>query len=193
MKKIGIFGGTFDPVHRGHVKIARLVKRKFGLDQVIFIPAGLRPHKAASVASAIDRLAMVRLALGKTKGFSISAFEVRRKSPSYTINTVRYWKRRLGKKARVFFIIGADAFREIRTWKKWRELLLLCDFIVVNRPGYREQATPAGVKGAINYWRIPDIPISATKIRELLRRGQPVKQLVPPAVSQYIKKKKLYQ
>jgi|WetSurMetagenome_2_1015567.scaffolds.fasta_scaffold396001_2 nicotinate-nucleotide adenylyltransferase len=193
MKKIGIFGGSFDPVHLGHVKIARLAKRKFGLDRVIFIPAGIRPHKVASAASPADRLSMVKLALGKEKGLSVSSYEVRRKSPSYTINTVRHWKRLLGKKAQVFFIIGADAFREIRTWKEWRQLLQLCDFIVVNRPGFRKRELPAGVKGNISFWRLPGIPISSTRVRELLQQGRPAKLLVSPAVYKYIQKKKLYQ
>lgn len=191
--RIGLFGGTFDPLHNGHLKIAGIVQRKLGLHKVIFIPAGILPHKAQSQASAKDRLAMVKLALRGKKKFTTSNYETKKKSPSYSVETVRYLKRKLGKQAEFFFIIGADAFNEIRTWRQWQELLRLCRFVVLNRPGYKITLPQKSVADKVTVLRIIGIPISATTIRQRVRKNTDIGKFMPKAVSSYIKKNQLYQ
>jgi nicotinate-nucleotide adenylyltransferase len=192
MKKIGIFGGTFDPVHRGHIKIARLARKKFNLDKVIFVPAGVLPHKSGSFAAARDRYNMVKLAVRGKKYLAVSDYEVKKRTPSYTINTVKYFQRKLGRQVPLFFIAGNDAFREIRTWKNWRHLLKLCHFIVINRPGYGPVNPGTGLTGAVSYLRIPGINISATDIRSRLAAGKKAGAMLPPGVGRYIDKNNLY-
>ncbi len=193
MKKIGLFGGTFDPIHNGHLKIAGIVQRKLGLNKVIFIPAGILPHKAQSQATAKDRLAMVKLSLRGKKKFTSTKYETNKKSPSYSIETVRYLKRKLGHKTEFFFIIGADAFGEIRTWRRWQELLRLCCFVVINRPGYKITLPNKSAAVKVIMLRITGIPIAATTIRKKINKSQSVNKLVPRSVYAYIKKHKLYE
>lgn len=191
--KIGLFGGTFDPIHNGHLKIAKIVQRQLGLNEVIFIPAGILPHKAQSLTTAKDRLAMVKLALRGKKKFTSSDYETKKKSPSYSVETVRYLKRKWGKQAELFFIIGADAFNEIRTWRQWQELLRLCQFVVINRPGYRITLSEDLVSAGATIQRITGIPITATAIREQIKRNKNIGKLIPKTVYAYIIKHKLYQ
>ena len=193
MKKIGLFGGTFDPIHNGHLKIAGIVQRQLGLNKVIFIPAGILPHKAQSQTTAKDRLSMVKLALRGKKKFTASDYETKKKSPSYSVETVRYLKRKLGKQAEFFFVIGADAFNEIRTWRQWQELLRLCQFVVINRPGYAIKL-PSGIQEVkVTILRITDIPIAATAIRKQIKKNKDIRKLIPRSVYAYINKHKLYQ
>ncbi|MDD5491803.1 MAG: nicotinate-nucleotide adenylyltransferase [bacterium] len=191
--KIGLFGGTFDPIHNGHLKIAGIVQQELGLDKVIFIPAGILPHKAQSQATAKDRLSMVKLSLRNKKKFTAIAYETKKKSPSYSIETVRYLKRKLGRRAEFFFIIGADAFSEIRTWRRWQELLKLCHFVVINRPGYKIALPNKQAAAKVIVLRITGIPLTATTIRKKIKKGNNVGKLIPKAVYAYIKKHKLYE
>lgn len=191
--KIGLFGGTFDPIHNGHLKIAGIVQRQLGLNKVIFIPAGILPHKAQSQTTAKDRLALVKLVLQGKKKFTGSNYETKKKSPSYSIETVRYLKRKLGKEAEFFFIIGADAFNELHTWHQWQELLRLCKFVVINRPGYAIKLPSENQGNKIIILPITDIHISATDIRQQIKRNKNVGKLIPRSVYTYIKKHKLYQ
>ncbi|MDD5258752.1 MAG: nicotinate-nucleotide adenylyltransferase [bacterium] len=193
MTKIGLFGGTFDPIHNGHLKIAGIVRQKLGLDKIIFIPAGILPHKAQSQATAKDRLAMVKLSLRHKKKFTVSAYETNKRSPSYSIETVWHLKRKLGRRAEFFFIIGADAFGEIRTWRRWRELLRICRFIVINRPGYQIVLPQEPVAAQVAVLRITGIPIAATAIRQKIAKNKSISKLVPKVVYAYIKKHKLYE
>lgn len=193
MTKIGLFGGTFDPIHNGHLKIAGIVQQKLGLDKVIFIPAGILPHKVQSQATAKDRLAMVKLSLCSKKKFTVHAYETNKKSPSYSIETVRYLKRKLGRRAEFFFIIGADAFGEIHTWRRWRELLKLCHFVVINRPGYKIVLPNKSIAANVLIMRIAGIPLAATVIRQKIAKNKSISKFVPKAVYSYIKKHNLYQ
>ncbi len=191
--RIGLFGGTFDPIHNGHLKIAGIAQRQLGLNKVIFIPAGILPHKIQSQTTAKNRLAMVKLALHGKKKFTSSDYEIKKKSPSYSVETVRYLKRKLGKRTEFFFIIGADAFNEIRNWRQWQELLRLCQFVVINRPGYTIKLLPEIQEEKITILRITGIPIAATAIREEIKKNKNVGKLIPRAVYAYIRKNKLYE
>jgi nicotinate-nucleotide adenylyltransferase len=193
MKKIGLFGGTFDPIHNGHLKIAGIVQRQLGLSKVIFIPAGILPHKVQSLATVKDRLAMVKLALRGKEKFTVSTYETNKKSPGYSIETVRHLKRKLARSAELFFIIGADAFGEIRTWRRWQELLRLCRFVVINRPGCKIALPQKSVSASVIILGITGIPISATTIRGQIKRNKNVSKLIPISVYDYIKTHKLYQ
>src|SRR5512139_4006363 len=136
METIGLFGGTFDPIHLGHLRAAAEVRRKAGLERVLFIPSYLPPHKASgAVASAADRLRMVELVCRRRSGFEASGIEVAAREKSYSILTLRK-VRAQAPRARLFFILGVDAFLDIRTWHQYRRVLKECLFIVTGRPGF---------------------------------------------------------
>jgi nicotinate-nucleotide adenylyltransferase len=135
-QRIGIFGGTFDPIHCGHLRAARLIERMFHLDKILFVPASVPPHKARpDMAPAADRMKMVRLALGRRVRWTACSIEIRAAGPSFSILTIDKLRRRFPR-ARFFFITGADAFLEIRTWREWKRVLANCPFIVMARPGF---------------------------------------------------------
>jgi nicotinate-nucleotide adenylyltransferase len=214
-EKIGIFGGTFDPVHNGHLKAAAEVGRRFGLDSILFVPANIPPHKARpDISSARDRLAMVRLALRGRKRLVASPLEVRAGGTSYSIGTLRRVKK-IHPRARIFFIVGTDAFLEIETWREWRGVLDACVVIVMTRPGvslararrapgpeYASRVRAVGPTDRIRddeYARtgifllpIDAAEISATEIRGRVREGQSIAGLVPPAVAAYVRRHSLY-
>lgn len=138
MQRIGLFGGTFNPVHIGHLRIASEIRERLSLDLVIFIPTGNPPHKAMTEVIAPEhRLRMVELAIAPFSFFKGSSIESERKGLSYSIDTVSALKKEMGDSAEFFFIIGIDAFLEINTWKKADELLTMCNFVVIPRPGHR--------------------------------------------------------
>lgn len=212
--KIGIFGGTFDPIHWGHLRSAEEVREAFGLDRILFIPAAVPPHrKKQPGASPKDRLAMVRLAVAKNPGFSVSDIELRRDGKSYSIDTVRYLAKRRSSMDSLYFILGLDAFRLIGSWRNFREMFTLCNMIVTSRPGYRDSLSLRGMPVAVRslfcydfrkrvyrhksgthlyFFKITDIAISASKIRDRLREGKSIRYLVPLEVESYIKKRGLY-
>lgn len=188
MKKVGFFGGTFNPIHLGHLAIAQMAQEKFGLDKVIFIPAPQPPHKAlASLATAQDRYNLVRLAIAGNPRFEISDVEMRREGKSYTVDTLRYFRGKLGKNVKMYFIIGADALAALHTWKYIDEVLELATFIVVNRPGYKDTKK-------IKHLSVtkPGIDISSSYLRERIHKRKSIRYLVPEAVFYYIEKHKLY-
>ena len=189
MANIGIFGGTFDPVHRGHLAVARAALRRLKLDRLVFVPAGVSPHKQhrRPRASFTHRFAMLKLATAGEPRFSVSRLEAR--GVHYSIDTVRRMKRSLKKGDRLFFVIGADAFLDIATWRKAEELLQECEFVVAARPG--SSLKKAGAAG-VRLLRGIDNPISATQARATARRGRSLAKLVPSSVAQYIKRSNLY-
>lgn len=214
--RIGLFGGTFNPIHQGHLRAGEQVRERFNLDKVLFIPSFLPPHKRTTdIASPRDRLAMVRLAVAGHAGFVASSLEVRARQKSYSIITLTKVKA-LYPKAQVFFILGADAFLEIETWKSYQEVLAQCRFIIVRRPGYRlsqarrvvpeklkpktislprsPSAIPAETVRAHRIFLLDINPfsVSSTEIRRRVREGLPIAGLVPPGVEDYIRKHKLY-
>lgn len=222
MTRIGLFGGTFNPVHLGHLRAAASVRNAFDLASVILIPAAMPPHKTSSeVAAAQDRRRMLELAARDRRGLEICPIELNRSGPSYTIDTVRELQQQRWATAELMFIVGADAFVEIDTWKSFSELLQRVPFIVVSRPGMRSttngslQNTIArflrsrvsencryetdrsrffcpGMRSVYPYV-FAALDVSATEIRSRIRKGLSLSGLVPPPVETYIREKRLYQ
>jgi nicotinate-nucleotide adenylyltransferase len=219
--RIGLFGGTFDPIHFGHLRAALEVKEGFGLTQIFLIPAAIPPHKAREgVAPAADRLRMIGLAVDDEPGLTPSDVEIRRSGPSYTIDTVRHFQREFAGAAEIFLIMGLDAFLEIDTWKSFRELLALVAVIVISRPDadgptadrgaqvlsdylrarISTQAAAAGVPASfggpdlrgVRMHPVTALDISSRRIRELVRTGRSIRFLVPAAVRDWIQTKGLY-
>jgi nicotinate-nucleotide adenylyltransferase len=215
-ERIGILGGTFNPVHNGHLKAAAAVRRRFSLDRVLFIPSFIPPHKkSVGIASPGERLRMVELAVRGRPAFIPSAVEIRAKGKSYSILTLKRIKK-LFPRAWTFFILGVDAFLEIETWRQWERVLKRCLFIVVTRPGYRMREAKKVLGGSYRcqvrsvsrlekvreQWflasRIFLLPINAadissTEIRRRVREGRSITGLVPAGVEAYIHKHGLYQ
>lgn len=199
--RLGILGGTFNPIHRGHVRMARLARARFKLDRVLFMPCARPPHKKApDLAPARHRLAMIRLALRKQPGLSVSRLELQRGGPSYTIATIKMLQSR-HPGVRLFFIIGADSLTELHAWKQVDELLERCVFITVARPGFSLRNLTARRLRLKAPWpsvltrtviRGRGIDVSSTEIRRRAARGLNFRRLVPAAVADYIEKKRLY-
>ncbi len=204
MKSVALFGGTFNPIHYGHLAIAEDVRSKHNLDKVIFIPTALPPHKdPADLVDAQKRSVMAFLATVSNPCFDVSTYEVEKGGKSYSIDTVRHFRHFFGDKVELYFIIGADMLVEIASWKSIGELLQLCRFIAVSRPGYdapkilnRHFLT---AEGAANEWLdrilVEDSilwDISATTIRRRVREWKSIKYLVPEAVEQFIHNQQLY-
>jgi nicotinate-nucleotide adenylyltransferase len=219
--KIGLFGGTFNPIHFGHLRAALEVQENFGLDRVFLIPAAIPPHKdQGGVAAPADRLRMIELAVEGDCALAASDVETRRGGPSYTIETVRHFRNGLPAGTEVFLVMGWDAFLEIDTWKSFRMLMNLVPVIVVSRPGVggrgvladgdslqefirsriSPQATRSGASAGVSGPGIRDVTlfeataldISSRRIRELANAGRSIRYLVPESVRQYIEAKGLY-
>lgn len=199
---IGLMGGTFDPIHLGHLVTAEEVRIQFGLDQVIFVPSGHPPHKETRDVSAPEhRYLMTVLATITNPYFTVSRVEIERSltERTYTIETIRFFYRLYAERANLFFITGADAILEILTWKDYQELLSICSFIAATRPGYslsRLEETIGAVcpEELCNIYvvEIPGIAISSTCIRNRVFEGKSIKYLTSEAVTQYILKNGLY-
>lgn len=202
-KRIGIMGGTFNPIHHGHLVTAQEALDQFGLDRVIFIPTGDPPHKVdALLAHAEDRYLMTVIATSSNDSFFVSRVEIDRKGKSYTIDTVKELRKIYGTDAGLFFITGADAILEILTWKNTDEIVTLAKFIAATRPGY-DISRIEGLRSTlfksdreayegISIMEIPALSISSTDIRERIKESRPINYLVPEGVSNYIIKHGLY-
>jgi nicotinate-nucleotide adenylyltransferase len=187
-RRVCLFGGTFDPVHKAHLRMAVEARDRFRLDQVLFVPAGHPPHKADSrVAPYLDRLAMVKLACKGRKGFVASELE-NHSGKSFTIDTVERLRAQLNPRDRLFFLIGADAFDDLRSWHRWREMLSLTEFLVVTRPGHRYRI-PKGAR--IHSLDGIAMLASSSGIRSHLAAGEPAPE-IPKAVRAYIEEHSLY-
>ena len=197
---VGLMGGTFDPIHIGHLVSAEEARQQFALDYVVFVPAGLPPHKEKGYVTAPEhRYLMTTLAVMSNPAFFVSRVEVDRDEPSFTVDTVRHFAEHEVPGAALFFITGADAILEILTWKDYAELPRLCTFIAVSRPGYslgRLRETVGGhypeLPQKVHLLEIPALAISSTFIRESVALGKTIKYLTPEPVEQYIKKHGLY-
>ena len=197
---IGLMGGTFDPIHMGHLVTAEEARQQFGLNYVVFIPAGRPPHKNSSqVTNPEHRYLMTLLAVVNNPYFTVSRIELDKKEPSYTIETVRDFYERFQRKARIFFITGADAILDIITWKDYKDLLSMCTFIAATRPGYSLGKLKAVLGPAfseiiprIHLLEIPAMAVSSTYVRRKVAAGKTIKYLTPASVEQYIYKNKIY-
>jgi nicotinate-nucleotide adenylyltransferase len=194
--RLGLMGGTFDPVHYGHLVIAEETQHVFGLDRVDFVTSADPPHKKGyPITPAEHRYAMTLLATASNPFFRVSRREIERAGPSYSIDTIQEYQREFPD-AEIFFITGADAILEILTWHRADEAIRLCTFVAATRPGYdlakMERALPASYLPHIRRITVPGVDFSSTDIRERVRRGQPIKYLVPEAVEAYIAKYNLY-
>jgi nicotinate-nucleotide adenylyltransferase len=200
--RVGLFGGTFDPIHVGHLMSARAVAERLGLDQLILIPSAKPPHKHAQVfAEATDRLEMVRLAIADEQSFELSDCEIRRAGPSYTIETVQHFRDRLGSEVELYWIIGADSLAELSIWRRIAELAELCQIVTACRPGFESPdlspltslLSPQQIKRLeAGLLSTPLIDISATQIRRRVSERLSIRWLVPPAVARYIEQHGLY-
>jgi nicotinate-nucleotide adenylyltransferase len=218
--RLGLLGGSFDPVHNGHLAIARQTREALGLDQILFVPTSHPPHKPnGSLAPAQDRYEMVRLAISSDPTLAISDVEINRPGKSYSIDTIRLLQQTYGAHTQLFFLIGLDAFLDFPSWREPQTLLTLCRFVVLSRPGlsFRSLSTvpllppisvsslmdldagrifrieaPLGTQG-LTCLKLPPSPISASDIRSRIRQGHPVVNLLPPSVESYILRHHLYQ
>ncbi len=192
IEKIGILGGTFDPIHIGHLLIARDAMEAAGLTRVKFVPCAQSPHKTTRpTASARDRLAMVRLAIRENARFEADDIEIRRRSASYSVETVEALQRR-EPDADFYFILGADSYRELHRWREIGRLAKLCRFLVLARPGFAPRNPRLHCLRA-RFIEAHVCSVSATEIRTRLGHQKSVRYLVPDAVNRYIERRGLYQ
>jgi nicotinate-nucleotide adenylyltransferase len=212
--RLGLFGGTFNPIHNGHLRAGVEIREAFSLDRVLYLPAAVPPHKEVrGLLPFAERLKMVRLAVAGQKPLQASAAEQKNPGKSYSIRTVQYFHRAFPRGVELFFVIGLDAFLEIPSWKDFRKLFTLCHFIVLDRPGYNRRHLadflfreispdfqsfprqgrylhPGGY--AVFVKRVTRLEISSTFIRRLRREGRSVRFLIPEAVENYMLKKGFY-
>ncbi|MFC1865812.1 nicotinate-nucleotide adenylyltransferase [Chloroflexota bacterium] len=195
----GILGGTFDPIHHGHLAVAEVAAATLGLDEVVFVPAGKPWLKTGRrISSAKDRLQMVRLAITDKPGYRLSSIEVERKGPSYSVDTVEEMKRQAAEADELYFIIGWDSLTDLSRWYHPEYLISLCRLVVVPRPGHPMpdldaiDVTVPGLQGRLIMLDKPRIEISASVIRERVVKGLPISHLVPEAVERYIAEVDLY-
>ncbi len=201
-EKIGLLGGVFDPVHNGHLEMARAAREAADLDRVVFVPAAVSPYKPGEPsASAADRLAMLRLAAAGRPEWAVSEIELDRGGVSYTIDTLRSLERRAGPGAEFHLVIGMDNFLSLSGWKEIGVVIRKARFIVVTRPGY----DPGRLFGDDRYWadRVREqkrlltveltIPVSSSEIRRTVREGGDPRPFLPEAVADYLEERRLYQ
>lgn len=197
--RVGVMGGTFDPIHLGHLVAAEEVRYALRLEKVLFVPAGEPPHKGhRPVSLAVHRVRMVELAIASNPSFQLSTLEVDRPGRSYTVDTLQRLQEELGPAAELFFIVGMDSLGELLTWRDPGRLIALCRLAVVNRPPYLsvdlatlERELP-GISRRVDMVEIPGIDIASSELRDRVARGRPIRYQVPEPVEQYIGETGLY-
>ena len=221
MERIGLFGGTFNPIHRGHLHAAERVKKNFPLDKIYLIPSALPPHKIPeNVAAATDRLEMIRLAIANFSYLEVSDVELTRSGPSYTIDTVSYYQTLFSYEADLYLMMGIDAFLEIETWKSYPDLFIQISFIIMSRPHQGSWKGFGNKKNIEDYLKVTisknfcfcsskscyyfpnkkpifildvdPLDISSTEIRSRIKQGKSIRSFVPIKVANFIKNKGLY-
>jgi len=211
-KLIGILGGTFDPVHLGHVALAEAALAGLPIAEVLWLPSGSPGHRPAPVASTHDRLAMLRLATAGNACYRIDESELHRSEPTYTVHALARMRAQLGRQQPLVLLLGSDSFLSLPTWLRWRELFELAHIAVAGRPGYmpsdggpepelsaeiarrsaRPEQLPASAAGRIAYFPMPPTDISASDLRAGLAAGRDMRDLLPSAVLAYIQTRQLY-
>jgi nicotinate-nucleotide adenylyltransferase len=189
-EKIGILGGSFNPIHIGHLILANTVREEFKLDRIIFVPCFIQPLKSnEDFAPADARLEMIKLAIQNNPDFEVSDIEIKRKGKSYTVDTLKYFKKKFDD---LYFVIGADNIKDFHHWKEPDKILELAKLIVTNRGGIDQKIPEKLRRKKIFMCRIPNIEISSTMIRNNIRSNKSIKYLVPQKVETFIIKNKLY-
>jgi len=211
----GILGGTFNPIHLGHLRGAEEARERLDLDEICFVPAAIPPHKNEKIeVPASRRLEMVRLAIENNPAFSISDVELKREGKSYSVETIHYFRRE-GPQAELFFIVGLDSFLEVSTWKRYEDLFSLCHFVVLNRPGVERwelsELKPRefwvvflvaeknnrwihGPSGhSIYFLDRPFMDISSSEIRQRIREKKSIRYMMPDKVEAYVLEKQCYE
>lgn len=191
--RIGLLGGTFDPIHYGHLIAAEQVREQLSLEEVWFLPASVPPHKQdAAVTSASHRLNMVTIAVQDHPQFRVSRLELERGGRSYTVDTLTVLKDR-SPEYQFFFIVGADMVQDLPNWHRIDELIQLTQFVGLDRPGYSDVKLPEPIARSVQYVTMPCVGISSTDIRNRVRTGRSIRYLVPDAVRNYIEEHRLYE
>lgn len=199
--KVGLFGGSFDPIHRGHIEPVRAARRALGLDRVIYLPTAVPPHKPGrKLAPAHSRYAMVEMALLGEEGLYASPHELTLGRPAYTIETLEHFRMEMPE-AELYLLIGEDSFADLSHWVRWREIPGAARIAVLARPGWDLEAVPLdlevaalGKSGRVLFLEQPPVDLSSTRLREILAAGEPVPAgSMPDLVVRYVQKYKLYQ
>jgi nicotinate-nucleotide adenylyltransferase len=191
--KIGILGGTFNPIHNGHLTIAEYVRKEFKLSKVIFIPCNIPYHKKSlKLLPSDQRLDMVKIAVKENKFFEASDIDIKRGGLTYSIDTLKELKSVYSNKDSFYFIIGMDSLIELPLWREIKTLAKLCRFIVVKRPGFNKRRMQSFLSPRIFYSDAPLVDISSSEIRNKVKRKQPLKNLVLDSIIKYIKKHSLF-
>ncbi len=189
--RLGIFGGTFDPIHWGHLLVAEMARQILQLHRVLFVPARIPPHKGALPTAAEHRMRMVALACAENPHFEVSDVEIRREGPSYTVDTLRT-VREESPGAEIFLMMGADSARDLGSWKDHETLLAESNVVVLGRPGIGEDAFPPEIGRRVTVLRTPLVEVSSTDIRRRAARGESIRYMVTNEVEKYIRDEMLY-
>ena len=197
--KMGVLGGTFDPVHMGHLIMAEYIRERFSLEKVIFMPSANPPHKKfQNVTNSSSRYDMVGLAIEDNQDFTVSDMELKRAGNSYTVDTLKELKG-MYRFDPIYFIIGADVVFDLLSWRDYKNVFRMCEFIAVRRTGYNDEALQDRIKMLKNEYKAkmnltdcPSIDISSSLIRDRVKAGRSIKYLVPPKVEEYILENRLY-
>ncbi len=198
MGRIGVIGGTFDPIHYGHLAAAEEARVRMDLERVLFVVAGVPPHKLDEEVTPVEhRLAMVSLAIASNPYFAISRVDVDRPGPSYTVDTISILQKHLGQDTEIYFIMGLDSLVELPTWHEPQRLIQLCRLLVVRRPRFeidmaQLEASLPGISSQVEIMDMPEMDISSSELQERVRERLPIKYQVPEEVERYINDHELY-
>ena len=187
--KIGILGGTFNPVHIGHLLLAQESVEELGLDKLVFLPSYIPPHKSrAELINPEDRFNMLLIAIRGNPIFEVSRLEIEKRGTSYSVESLKEFRNLYGVEAELFFVTGSDSLKELSTWKDLNSIFRMAKFVVAERAGYSLEGVPEGA----NIISISRVEISSSEIRERIKENRPIRYLVPDGVREYIEKNKLY-
>lgn len=198
MQRIGVIGGTFDPIHYGHLAAAEEARVRMNLERVLFVVAGVPPHKLDEEVTPVEhRLAIVSLAIASNPHFEISRVDVDRPGPSYTVDTISILRKQWGQETEVYFIMGLDSLVELPTWHHPQRLIQLCRLLAVKRPGFETdmaelEASVPGISSRVEIIDMPEVDISSSDLQQRVRDGLPIKYQVPEEVERYIMEHGLY-